>query len=131
MGIVVVVCLYQKQKMANKLNTVVKSGRGRGRPAGKNPKGPYVPTGKPRGRPSTGAFRRAYVPNGRPKGCPPGGWPKDNRGAHFRVPDHLKKTKSKVEYVPTGNPRGRPNEGKTQPYVKTGKPRGRPAKTAE
>ena len=30
---------------------------------------------------------------------------KDGRGAHLRVPDHLKKPKN--EYVPTGKPRGR------------------------
>jgi len=49
----------------------------------------------------------------------------EKRGAHLRVPDHLKKEK-KV-YVPTGNPTGRkanPNTVK-KVYVPTGKPRGR------
>ena len=39
--------------MGNKLNEVIASGKGRGRPKGKNPKGPYVPNGRPRGRPAS------------------------------------------------------------------------------
>ena len=53
--------------------------------AGKEDKKAYVPTGKPRGRPT--------------------GKKVENRGAHLRVPDHLKVAKK--EYVPTGRPRGR------------------------
>jgi hypothetical protein len=116
--------------MGNKLNEVIPSGKGRGRPEGKNPKGPYVPTGKPRGRPAPDTPRRGYVPNGMPRGRRPGQMvTKSNRGVHFRVPDHLKVAKE--VYVPTGNPRGRPSEGKTTKYVKTGKPRGRAAKAKE
>ena len=113
--------------MGNKLNEVASSGKGRGRPKGKNPKGPYVPNGRPRGRPASDNPKRGYIPNGMPRGRRPGQVAnKGNRGAHFRVPDNLKVAKE--EYVPTGNPRGRPSEGKTVKYVKTGKPRGRPAK---
>eukprot|EP00092_Neocalanus_flemingeri_P101593 GFUD01129906.1.p1 GENE.GFUD01129906.1~~GFUD01129906.1.p1 ORF type:complete len:104 (+),score=40.71 GFUD01129906.1:115-426(+) len=68
----------------------------------------------------------------------------EKRGAHLRVPDHLKVAKK--EYVPTGNPRGR-KLGQTstkvtmaqkkeklklalakqkEDYVPTGNPQGRP-----
>ena len=116
-----------------KTNEVEATKKGRGRPAGKNPKGPYVPNGKPRGRPAGDNPRPAYVPNGRPKGRKLG-WTKkldklDKRGAHWRVPDGEKI--GKKEYVPTGNPRGRPSVPDDEKivkkeYVPTGKPRGRP-----
>ena len=51
----------------------------------------------------------------------------ENRRAHMRVPDHLKKAKVPKVYVPTGKPRGRPPGKKAQVYyVPTDKPRGRP-----
>ena len=60
----------------------------------------------------------------------------EKRGAHLRVPDHLKVAKK--EYVPTGRPRGRlPGEGVKPDHLKkpkklpSGKPRGRPKKTVE
>ena len=105
------------------------SGKGRGRPVGKNPHRPYVPNGRPRGRPASDNPKPAYVPTGKPIGRQLGSTKRlNNRGAHFRIPDHLKVPKEVVEYVPTGNPRGRPNEGKTEKYVPTGRPRGRPSK---
>ena len=56
---------------------------------------------------------RDYVPTGKPRGRPLGQKNKvDGRGAHLRVPDHLKVIKKKDErvYVPTGKPRGRPKK---------------------
>eukprot|EP00091_Calanus_sinicus_P009516 TRINITY_DN22225_c0_g1_i1.p1 TRINITY_DN22225_c0_g1~~TRINITY_DN22225_c0_g1_i1.p1 ORF type:complete len:120 (-),score=36.25 TRINITY_DN22225_c0_g1_i1:79-438(-) len=72
-------------------------------------KGENVPTGKPKGRPKK----------------------VENRGAHFRVPDHLKKPKVAKVYVPTGKPRGRPPGPSSGRVVKKDTPkrgRGRPAK---
>ena len=76
---------------------------------------------------------REYVPTGRPRGRPSGPTIK-KRGAHLRVPDHLKVPKK--AYVPTGRPRGRqPGEGLKPEHLKkakkvpSGKPRGRPKKT--
>ena len=116
--------------MEDEANEVKISGKGRGRPAGKNSKGPYVPSGKPRGRPPSDNPKPAYVPNGNPRGRKLGQTKRlANRGAHLRVPEHLKVAKK--EYVPTGKPRGRPSEGKASTYFPTGKPRGRPAKKTE
>ena len=83
--------------------------KGRGRPAGsgkKAPKPAYVPTGKPRGRPP--------------------GKKVEKRGAHLRVPEHLKV--GKKDNVPTDKPQGQSkevNEAKTEEATK---PRGRPKK---
>ena len=40
----------------------------------------------------------------------------EKRGAHLRVPDHLKKAKK--EYVPTGKPRGRAKGQKNTKVVR-------------
>ena len=40
----------------------------------------------------------------------------EKRGAHLRVPDHLKKPKK--EYVPTGKPRGRAKGQKNKKVVR-------------
>ena len=60
----------------------------------------------------------------------------EKRGAHLKVPDHLKVIKK--AYVPTGRPRGRlPGEGVKPDHLKkakklpSGKPPGRPKKVAE
>jgi len=68
---------------------------------------------------------KVYVPTGKPRGRPPK--KVGNRGAHLRVPDHLKKAKP----VPTGKPRGRPPGPAAGRVVKKDTPkkgRGRPAK---
>ena len=80
--------------MANKLNKAkAPSGKPRGRPAGKDRKGPYVPTGKPRGRPAGDNPRPAYVSTGRPRGRLHGQVVKKNKqGAHLK-----KKTKEVAE----------------------------------
>merc|ERR1711892_615627 len=111
MGSSTVIGTTRTSAMANKTNKVVASGKPAGRP-NKGKSVPYVPNGNPRGR-KLGYTKRL-----------------DNRGAHFRVPDHLKVEKKIPVYVPTGNPMGRPNLGKTEQnkYVPNGKPRGRPAK---
>ena len=41
----------------------------------------------------------------------------ERRGAHLRVPDHLKKPKK--EYVPTGKPRGRRPGQKNKKTINT------------
>ena len=58
--------------MGNKLNEKVPTGNPRGRPASKNPQGPYVPTGRPRGRPTGDNPKPTYVPTGNPIGRKPG-----------------------------------------------------------
>ena len=73
--------------MGNKLNEKVSTGKPKGRPASKNPKGPYVPTGKPRGRPAGDNPQPAYVPTGNPRGRKPGCVVKKNKqGAHLKKP---------------------------------------------
>ena len=45
----------------------------------------------------------------------------EKRGAHLRVPDHLKKAKK--EYVPTGKPRGRATGQKSKKTLRAEKTR--------